>query len=219
MTDPAIDATVRRHGVGARILHAGFAIVILGLVVTGLALGERLGDSLVAALGGHTLVGWVHRQSGFLVALAVIGAFVFVPATFRLVREMLRFRPGDGAWFRGFTAYCLAPRDRPAPHHDGRFDPGQRIVFLAMVAVVLVLATSGIVMYLVPTGSPTLFGWAIRAHVGAALLLGVSVVVHIIIGSGLLPSHRGVARGIFGDGRVRTALANRLWPDWATRGK
>jgi formate dehydrogenase subunit gamma len=40
---------------------------------------------------------------------------------------------------------------------------------------------------------------------------------HILIASGLLPGYRGVARAMHLGGRLRVAVARRVWPGWLER--
>ena len=79
------------------------------------------------------------------------------------------------------------------------------------------LVASGTALYLIPPQASSALGLAVRSHTAAAWLFAVSLAVHIIVGSGLLPSHRGIARAMFGDGSVRRPLAIKLWPAWVKR--
>jgi hypothetical protein len=79
------------------------------------------------------------------------------------------------------------------------------------------LVTTGFASNSTPTNIRLLFAWAVRIHLAAAWVFIGAVGVHVVAGTGLLPTHRGVARAMFGDGRVQTELVCRLWPGWTAR--
>lgn len=95
--------------------------------------------------------------------------------------------------------------------------PAQRLILAATLLSTTLLTVTGGVLYLAPDGPRPLLAWMIRLHVAGAVALCAALAVHITVGSGLLPSHRGIARVMFGDGRVPVTLARRLWPGWTTR--
>ncbi len=210
--------TLLRHGLGVRIAHAALALGMLVLIVSGLGMAERIPAPVVSTLGGHVWLGDVHRWLGIVSGAAAIGLVLLGPAVGRLlVRDMCRFRRREIPWFRSFARYVLAPsRHRPLPH-GGRFDPGQRIVFTAMLGSFTVLVVSAAGLYLAPAGATSLLAWSLRIHIAAAVVLIAALTVHIAVGTGMLASHRTIGRVMFGDGRIRPELARALWPTWAAK--
>ena len=207
--------TILRHGPAVRIAHALLALSVIVLIVSGLGMAERLPGQAVSMLGGHVWLGDLHRQLGLVFGVAVAGLMLFGPAAGRrLIRDMCRFRRGDATWFRSFVRYVLAPSRHRPQSHDGRFDPGQRIVFAVILGSAAALTVSAAALYLAPAGSTSLLAWALRIHVVAAVIFIAALAVHVLVGVGLLASHRNIGRVMFGDGRVKQGLAYTLWPTW-----
>ncbi len=212
------ERTLLRHGRRARLAHLVLALLVLALIVSGLGMGGRLPDSLTNVLGGHEKLAAWHRQLGLVFGACLLGLPLVAGGRLRrMLAEMVRFHRSELRWFVPFLRYCLRPHRHEPPFHYGRYDPGQRIVFLLLGSSLLVCTLSGLVLYVAPPQHALLLAWAIRFHVGASVALIAGVGLHTLAGSGLLPSHRGVARGMFGDGRVAVVLARRLWPGWTAR--
>lgn len=211
-------ATLPRHGCGTRALHLANALVVIVLLVTGLALGDVLAERVVAVLGGHLRVNDTHRVLGLAFAAALVLVASFLPGRVsRLLRDTVYFRRGEWRWPLQFLRFCLSPGRHPAPFHDGRFDPAQRVVFCAIILSVVVVSATGVYLYWTPPLGRTVLGYAIRIHIAAAWLLIGCLCVHILAGSGLLRTHRGLVTAMFGDGRVPVPLARVLWPGWTQR--
>ncbi|TAM09425.1 MAG: cytochrome b/b6 domain-containing protein [Nevskiaceae bacterium] len=213
---------LRRHGRTVRIAHGVNALAVIVLLVTGLALGDRLTAGIEALLGGHEAINGAHRLLGLAFAVAVVGVpLVAVRRVAGLIRDVSTFRRGDGRWFPAFLSFYRqrgqgeAPCE--APFHDGRFDPAQRVALLCILACCALLAASGVYMYWMPDWGRALFVIVINAHVYAAWVLMACLVLHIAAGLGVPRTHRGLARAMFGDGRVPVSLARSLWPGWARR--
>lgn len=206
---------VQRHGLRARCLHGANAVVLPVLLATGLALGDWLPVSWVDVIGGHDAVDAVHRVLGLVfVGIAALSSAVLWRGTAWLVRELTRFRAGDGRWPLAWLRHALAPGRCAAPFHAGCFDPLERLVLTVLLAATVVVGTSGVYLYFLPPAPSWVFLVAIRAHVYAAWLLIAMLAVHVVAGLGVLPTHRGLARAMFGDGSVPVATARRLWPGW-----
>lgn len=111
----------------------------------------------------------------------------------------------------------LAPGRHAAPRCEGCFDPAQRLAFIGILATMLLAGASGTYLYVWSPQMPGA-GWiggVITVHAASTrVLMGLSG-IHILAGSGLLWTHRGLLRAMFGEGRIRYALADRLWPAWA----
>lgn len=199
-------------------MHGINALLILILLVSGLALGDRLDERFVEFVGGHERINDLHQWLGVAFAAAALVLTLLLPRRIlRVARDALSFRRGDGRWMLRFAQHYLRPHRYPAPFHDGRFDPAQRIVLIGLIVGVGLVVASGIVLYTVPEMSRSAFRFTIRTHItGAWLLLGC-VAVHVFAGLGLPHTHRGLPRAMFGDGRVTRSLAETLWPGWAQR--
>ncbi|MGH3342890.1 MAG: cytochrome b/b6 domain-containing protein [Carbonactinosporaceae bacterium] len=207
---------VERFGGPARWFHAGVYLTVLILLATGWwLLAGREGDpSPLARLfmtpdtSLHTLTGWV--LAGLTLGAAVIGARA-VP---RFLAESLRFRRTELRWFARWPSAVFTGR---FAGHDGRFDPGQRILNITLTVGLAVLVISGAGLALLH-GGPT-FAILARIHKVATFPVTALIAGHILVASGLLPGYRGVWRSMHLGGRLDADVAHRLWPAWTARAK
>lgn len=205
---------VVRHSRRTRWAHAAVYTVVLVLLVTGwwLVTGQEGNPSPLAEVTGvadpavHTWAGW---------ALSAVAALVVLLAgrgVGRFLGDSVRFRREDSRWFLRWPAALVTGR---FPRHEGRFDPGQRVANLVLVALLATLIGSGVGLTMV-VGGPS-FVVLHRVHRWATYLVTPVLAGHVIIASGLLPGYRGVARSMHIGGRVRLSVARRLWPAWTER--
>lgn len=208
-------ARIRRHGAAARWLHGINALAMLLLVGSGLAIGERLPPGWVATLGGHERLNDLHQGLGLALGVAAVALALAVHRrTASWLRELCRFRLHEWRWPLELLRHALGPARHPPPTHDGRLDPLQRLVMLLLLlsAVLVGLAGTGL---LLATGAPRwLLALLVRLHVYASWLMLAALGLHVVAGVGILPTHRGIARSMFGDGTVPSGMAERLWPRW-----
>lgn len=207
--------TVQRHGLEVRVLHGLNAAIVAVLLVTGLAVGDVLGDGVVGWLGGHVGLNDAHQWLG-LGLTAALGSLVLARPrrSVRLLRDMQHWRRTDWRWPLAFLRFYREPRGHRAPFHDGRFDPLQRLVLVGLVSGLALAGASGIYLYWMPPLGRIYIAWAVRVHVTSSWLLIACLVPHIVAGVGLPRTHRGLLRAMFGDGCVDRSLAEALWPGW-----
>lgn len=207
-------ASVERNNQRTRWFHAGSYLTVLGLLLTGwwLWTGQEGRPSVLARVirisdtDLHTYLGWG------LAAVAGIGVVLGWRAAVTLIRDSVRYRRGDLAWFVRWPRALVTGR---FGRHDGHFDPGQRIANLAMILLLVALIVSGIGLVTV-SGGPA-FVWFGRIHRWATYLLTPIVIGHILIASGVLPGYRGVWRSMHFGGRLHERDAGRVWPVWLAR--
>ncbi|WP_026930797.1 cytochrome b/b6 domain-containing protein [Glycomyces tenuis] len=206
--------TVERNSARARWFHAAVYLTVLVLMGTGwwLTLGQEGRPSPLAAVTGlpdaeiHTAVGWA------LTAIAVAGPALGLRGAKALLVDSARFRRSDLHWAAGWPKAVFTGR---FARHEGRFDPGQRIANLVMVALLLALIVSGIGLWAV-SGGPA-FVWFNRIHRWATYAITPVILGHILIAAGVLPGYRGVWRAMHLGGRLRRGDAARVWPGWLER--
>lgn len=213
------DDPLLRHAAATRLLHGVDALVVAILLVTGLALGDVIPDGVAALLGGHLRINAVHRLLGVALAAGLLAIVVSVPRRVaRWLRDVAHMHRADWRWPLDFLRFFIRPRQHTPPFHAGRFDPAQRIVFLGIFVALAATSASGVYLYFwtpaFPLGQLSM-AYAVRIHIAAAWLLIACLGLHIIAGSGLLWTHRGIAAAMFGNGKITAKTAHKLWPGWA----
>jgi len=207
---------ILRNRPAARRIHAGTYLVTLVLLVSGVSLlGEGI-PSLGALFGGHVAAAWSHRWVGYALIVGIGIVLLLRPAaSLRFLAESSRFRMADLRWLTSYPAFLLGPaRHRPA-HHEGHFDPGQRLFNLLVVGSLVALSATGLLMSFPQAFVPAVFAWSLRVHRASTWALAASVGGHVLVASGVLSAYRGVHRAMHRDGRVDRRLAETLWPRWA----
>ncbi|MBO3749545.1 cytochrome b/b6 domain-containing protein [Streptosporangiaceae bacterium NEAU-GS5] len=198
-------AYVQRYGRAARWFHAVVYVTVLVLLTTGWwFVVDRYRHPLLGPDGS------VHEITGY-VLIGAVAAYVVARAraVVAFAGESVEYRRGDGRWLAAWPQATLTGR---FPHHEGRYDPGQRLANLVMVSTLALLALTGLGMIYLPLGPVSLF--AAWLHRWTTFLVTPVIVGHIIVASGVLPGYRGVWRSIHLGGRLPRAVARRLWPAW-----
>jgi formate dehydrogenase subunit gamma len=203
---------VERYRRPARWFHALTYVSVLVLLATGwwLLAGQEGRASPLAQLAGmsdsslHTLVGWI------LAGLAIAGVLLGMRAIPPFVAESLRLRRSELGWFARWPAAIFTGR---FGWHQGRFDPGQRILNVTLILGLAVLVGSGAGLALVH-GGPT-FVLLARVHKWATYPVTALIVGHVLVASGVLPGYHGVWRSMHLGGRLDARVARRLWPAWS----
>ena len=206
--------TVERYPRSARRYHSAVYITTLLLLATGwwLLTGREGQPSPLAALVRipdvqlHVWFGWA------LVAVALVPLPFVLRGVVAFVRETVRYDRGDGRWFRTWPRAALTGR---FAHHEGHFDPGQRVLNVAIVVLLATLVATGIALTLVKSGP--VFAWLVLIHRAGTAAFTFVIVGHIVVAAGFLPGYRGVWRAMHVGGRLRFDTARRLWPGWAER--
>jgi len=205
---------VLRHTLAARLGHGAAAFSVALLLLTGYALAEALSPRVTGWLGGHAVVSGVHDAWGLGFAVAAVALLaVRWRASCRWLGRLCRVPRQDFIWLRDFLHDFSGVRE-PRAWHAGRLDPLQRWVLALVLVMLSVVTVSGICLYLAPSEWRWVFVVAVRAHIYANEVLLAALAVHVLAGLGILPTHRGIWRSMFGDGTVPLATAQRLWPAW-----
>lgn len=206
---------IRRHGRWLRWLHGANVLAMLLLVGSGLATGERLPASWTALPGGHEQLNSFHQGLGLILVLAVALLMLIARGgTYGLLRELLRLHWHELRWPLELLRHAARPDHHAPPVHDGRLDPLQRLVMLLLLLSAAIVGVAGMGLFLAADAPRWLLALLVRTHVYVSWLMLGALALHVLAGSGILPTHRGIARSMFGDGTVPLALAERLWPGW-----
>jgi cytochrome b subunit of formate dehydrogenase len=207
----AADGVIERYRRPARWFHAGTYVGMLILLATGwwLLAGKEGRPSPLARLAAmsdislHKLVGWG------VTGLALVGALLGARAIPSFMAESLRVRRSELGWFTRWPAAVFTGR---FGWHQGRFDPGQRILNITLILGIALLVGSGAGLVVVH-GGPT-FVLLARVHKWTTYPVSALILGHVLVASGILPGYRGVWRSMHLGGRLDASVARRLWPAW-----
>jgi cytochrome b subunit of formate dehydrogenase len=204
-------APLERYGRKARWFHAGVYVFTFVTLGTGLWIHfgqEGRASFLARFLNRPDIV--IHEDAGWVLVALAAAALVFgIRGIATFVTESVRYERSDVAWFSRWPQAVFTGRFR---HHEGHFDPGQRLANLVIAAGLLILIASGTLLVFVHGGA-----WFVRlafVHRWTAIVITPIIAGHVIVASGLLPGYRGVWRSMHLNGRVKRDTAKRLWPAW-----
>ncbi|MYN13044.1 formate dehydrogenase subunit gamma [Pusillimonas sp. TS35] len=189
MSDAAKTRLIQRYTASQRLNHWIIAITFVLLALSGLALFHPSMYWFSNVLGGGT---WTRILHPFLGILLVVVFCVFAA---RMFRHNLIHRE-DRAWLRYFGDVMANREDRVPP--AGRYNGGQKVLFFALILLVLGLLLTGLVMW---REFFTMYFplWAVRLasvlHALFALLMVIAIIVHIYAGIWVKGSVRAMTRG------------------------
>jgi formate dehydrogenase subunit gamma len=136
--NPGEPVTVNRYTAGARLNHWITAASLVLLALSGLSLFHPSLYFLTALFGGGDFTRFIHPWIGVVLFFAFTGLFL------RFWRANLWERT-DNRWLAGIKE-VLADREEKLPE-VGKYNAGQKLVFWSMSALIIVLITSGIVIW------------------------------------------------------------------------
>lgn len=129
---------VDRYTLGARINHWITAISLILLALSGMALFSPQLYFLTALFGGGQWTRAIHPWIGVVLFFSFAGLFL------RFWKANL-WKSEDGTWLRRIRD-VLAGHEEKLPEL-GKYNAGQKFVFWGMSALILVLITSGFVVW------------------------------------------------------------------------
>jgi formate dehydrogenase subunit gamma len=129
---------VDRYTAGARINHWITATSLVLLALSGLALFHPSLFFLTGLFGGGQWTRAIHPWIGVLLFFSFAGLFI------RFWRANL-WRSEDGTWLARLR-YVLAGEEDKLPE-IGKYNAGQKVVFWGMSLLIIVLITSGFVIW------------------------------------------------------------------------
>jgi len=184
---------VVRFRVHERVTHLVLMLSVTFLMVTGFffLLGKR-----------DPLDPWArqtHPIVGFIAIAAVLAILLY------WAREMPA-AAGDAEWIRGLGGYFGGDKKLPA----GKFNAGQKIFFWIAVLLGIVLALTGILMYIYRGTRYPLLQLLYTAHDLAALSMLLTILGHVYLGVFVNPH---TLKTLFG-GKVSSIWAKEHHPNW-----
>jgi formate dehydrogenase subunit gamma len=142
MTSPAVHpgkpVTVDRYTAAARVNHWITAISLVLLAISGLALFSPSLYFLTGLFGGGSFTRMIHPWIGVVLFFSFLGLFL------RFWKANL-WRSEDGTWMRRMRD-VLTGHEENLPE-IGKYNAGQKFVFWSMSLLILLLITSGIIIW------------------------------------------------------------------------
>jgi formate dehydrogenase subunit gamma len=135
---PGDPVTVDRYTTSARINHWITAASLVLLALSGLALFHPKLFFLTGVFGGGQNTRAIHPWIGLVLFVSFLGLFL------RFWKANL-WRPEDGTWMR--RLYDVLTNHEENLPEVGKYNAGQKMVFWLMSFLILVLISSGLVMW------------------------------------------------------------------------
>lgn len=167
---------VDRYTGGARINHWITATCLILLALSGLALFHPSLFFLTGLFGGGQATRAIHPWIGVVLFFSFAGLFL------RFWRLNL-WKGADTAWLKRLRE-VLGNRDHEDPDlvEIGKYNAGQKVVFWAMTLLIVVLISSGLVIwdqYFSQYTTLTQKQWAVLIHSIAAVMIICVWIVHV----------------------------------------
>ncbi|MER8747673.1 formate dehydrogenase subunit gamma [Mesorhizobium sp. M1050] len=168
---PGKPVIVDRYTVGARINHWITAASLILLALSGLAMFHPSLFFLSRLFGGGQFTRFIHPWIGVLLFVSFLGLFL------RFWKANL-WMPEDGTWLARF-------RDVLSNHEDnvpevGKYNAGQKLVFWSMSILIIILISSGVVIWQQYFAAYTTIGQqrvALLVHsIAAVAIIGVWII-------------------------------------------
>ena len=180
---------IQRYTTSQRINHWIIAITFILLVVSGLALFHPAFFWMSNLLGGGVWTRILHPFLGVFMALC------FAVFAARLFRHNLLSRH-DMQWVRQ-ASDVLAMRDEKLPE-QGRYNGGQKLLFFALILLMLGLLITGVVMwrsYFSQWFPVEVIRLSSLLHALFAFLIICAIIIHIYAGLWVKGSVRAMTQG------------------------
>jgi formate dehydrogenase subunit gamma len=171
--NPGNPVTVDRYTTGARINHWITAASLVLLAISGLALFHPSLFFLTALFGGGENVRMLHPWFGVVLFFGFLGLFL------RFWRANL-WKREDGTWLARLRD-VLTAHDENLPE-VGKYNAGQKLVFWLMSVLIIILITSGLVIweaYFADYTSVDQKRLAMLVHALAAIVIICVWIVHV----------------------------------------
>jgi formate dehydrogenase subunit gamma len=135
---PGKPVTVDRYSVGARINHWITAASLILLALSGLALFHPSLFFLSGLFGGGQFTRIIHPWIGVVLFFSFLGLFL------RFWKFNL-WKPEDGTWLA--RARDVLANDEDKVPEVGKYNAGQKLVFWSMSVLIVILISSGLVVW------------------------------------------------------------------------
>ncbi|WP_271899027.1 formate dehydrogenase subunit gamma [Candidatus Phyllobacterium onerii] len=186
---PGKPVTVDRYTAGARVNHWITAISLVLLALSGLALFHPRLFFLTGLFGGGPLTRIIHPWIGVLLFFSFFGLF------FRFWKANL-WKREDGTWLARIRDVLTGHEERLP--EVGKYNAGQKFVFWSMSALIIVLITTGLIIwdqYFSVFTTIEQKRWAVLIHAIAAVCAISVWIIHVYAAIWVRGTIRAMTRG------------------------
>jgi len=206
---------IQRHSLLKRWIHGIHMVATLVLIASGTvifipAVGRAVGPDIVQMVRlGHKIFAVV-----FIVG-PLVGLIVAPKGFVHIMKNLFaKWDADDKLFMRKFAKYMFAPKTtHMPPQHEVK--SGQRLADGLLLFAAALIAVTGVVLWAGQFVSPEVFRIALLLHDVAFTLVVCIMCAHIYLGAGIFQPYRGLARLMFGNGRVTEEEALYHWGHWA----
>ncbi|WP_457300265.1 formate dehydrogenase subunit gamma [Phyllobacterium sp. P5_D12] len=186
---PGKPVTVDRYTAGARVNHWITAISLVLLALSGLALFHPRLFFLTGLFGGGPLTRVIHPWIGVLLFFSFFGLFL------RFWKANL-WKREDGTWLARIRDVLTGHEERLP--EVGKYNAGQKFVFWSMSALIIVLITTGLIIwdqYFSMFTTIEQKRWAVLVHAIAAVCAISVWIIHVYAAIWVRGTIRAMTRG------------------------
>jgi len=206
---------IQRHSLLKRWVHGIVMVSTVVLIATGAvvfipAVGRLVGSDIVQMLRiGHRIF------AVSFIAAPLVGLIVAPKGFAHIMRNLLaRWDDDDKLFMKKFPKYMFSPQTTHMPkQHEVK--SGQRLADGLLLLAALMIAVTGIILWAGQYVSPAVFQVTLLLHDVSFVAISLIMFVHIYLGAGIFQPYRGLARLMFGNGRVTEEEARYHWGHWA----
>ena len=206
---------IQRHSLLKRWIHGIHMVTTLVLIASGTvifipAVGRAVGSDVVQ------FVRIAHRVLAVIFIGGPLVGLIAAPQGFVHIMKNLfaKWDADDKLFMKKFPKYMFAPKTtHMPPQHEVK--SGQRLSDGLLLFAAALIAVTGVVLWAGQFVSPEVFRIALLLHDVAFVLVTLIMCAHIYLGAGIFQPYRGLARLMFGNGRVTVEEARYHWGHWA----
>lgn len=207
---------IQRHSLLARWIHGVHMVACLVLILSGAvvfvpAVAQAVGNNVVQAIR----IG--HRVFAAIFIVAPLVGMITSPKGFVHIAKGLftKWDKDDYEFMKKFPKYMFAASKTHMPPQR-EVKSGQRLADGALIFSSVFIAISGAILWFGGSAiSPELRRMALLVHDVCFLLILIVLTAHVYLGAGVFQPYRGLARLMFGNGRVTLEEARYHWGTWA----
>jgi formate dehydrogenase subunit gamma len=185
--DVLVGEEIVRHKRSERIVHWTVSGFFLLCVFTGMPIWSPIFGWMSALFGGLEVCRWLHPWAGVAFSASMVAM------TAQWARKMILER-GERRGLASWLVHYM--RWEAVDDHPGKYNPGQKLLFWAVLLAAVGMLATGIVMWFPYAFHEKLREAAILLHDVTFVLFFVAIVFHVYLGTAAEPgTFRAMTRG------------------------